>query len=244
MTTFYGYKRLVSVDDWKGLAGEENWRPTRSAYELAHAWQQARGLPTPIAQALNNSGHEALRGLSIELCIVEKPVFLDTMVGPSMTDLMGYGQNAKGDAIVLAVEGKADEPFASRVRAWVRGGDQKTTMKDEPRRTRVRRLEFLSKHLATTVSSDSPLRYQLLHRTVSAVLEAQLHSAAAAVVLVHAFGPDSAENLGDYADFLKQLGGAAATKGVVSGPYQLGEQRDVPTYFLWWQQAAVAGQAA
>jgi hypothetical protein len=30
MTTFFGYKRLVTVDDWRGLAGDNNW-PTRSA---------------------------------------------------------------------------------------------------------------------------------------------------------------------------------------------------------------------
>jgi len=143
-----------------------------------------------------------------DLCLVEKPVFLDTKFGPSMTDLMGYACNAKGDAVVL-----------------------------EPRPTRARRLEFLSKHLSRTISSDSPIRYQLLHRTVSAVLEAQLHGAAAAVVLVQSFGPDTAANFSDFSEFLNELGGGTgATKRVVSGPYQLGEQRDMPTYFLWWQQ--------
>lgn len=236
MTIFYGYKRLATVDDWRGLAGDDKWVPTRSAYELAHCWHQFGGLPEPIASALDASGHELLRGVSVDLCLVEKPVFLDTKIAPSMTDLMAYGRNAKGDAIVLAVEGKTDEPFASRVWAWVRGDEKNPTMTAAPRRTRLRRLEFLSRHLAKTITSDSTLRYQLLHRTVSAVLEAQLHGAAAAVVLAHAFGPDAAENLSDFSDFLRELGGSAVTKGAVSGPYQLGEQRDLPTYFLWWQQ--------
>lgn len=138
--------------------------------------------------------------------------------------------------VILAVEGKADEPFGSLVWAWARGNQKDPSMTAEPRRTRVHRLEFLSKHLSITISPDSSLRYQLLHRTVSAVLEAQLHGAVAAVVLVHAFGPDTAENLSDFSEFLKELGGSIATKGVVSGPYQLGQQRDLPTYFLWWQQ--------
>ena len=175
--------------------------------------------------------------MSVDLCLVEKPVFLDTKIAPSMTDLMAYGSNAKGDAIVLAVEGKADEPFASRVSAWVRGDAMTPMMTTAPRQSRLRRLKFLSKHLAKTITPDSTLRYQLLHRTVSAVLEAQLHGAAAAVVLVHAFGPDAPENLLDFSDFLRELGGSPVTKGTVSGPYQLGEQRDLPTYFLWWQQA-------
>lgn len=195
MTIFYGYKRLVTVDDWRGLAGDEKWVPTRSAYELAHCWHQSGGLPQPIARVLNASGHEVLRGVSIELCLVEKPVFLDTKIAPSMTDLMAYGHNEKGDSIVLAVEGKANEPFASRVWAWVRGDEKNPTMTTAPRQTRLRRLEFLSKHLSKTIGPNSTLRYQLLHRTVSAVLEAQLHGAAAAVVLIHAFGPEPAENL-------------------------------------------------
>jgi len=178
MTTFYGYKRLLTVDDWRGLAGVDKWVPTRSAHELAHSRHTTRGLPEPIADAFDASGHEPLRGLSFDLCLVEKPVFLDTKFGPSMTDLMGYACNAKGDAVVL-----------------------------EPRPTRARRLEFLSKHLSRTISSDSPIRYQLLHRTVSAVLEAQLHGAAAAVVLVQSFGPDTAANFSDFSEFLNELGG-------------------------------------
>jgi hypothetical protein len=243
MATLFGYKRLATVDDWRGLAGDDKWVPTRSAYELAHCWHQFGGLPAPIADALNASGQETLRELSVDLCLVEKPVFLDTKIAPSMTDLMAYGRNGKGDSIVVAVEGKADEPFASPVWAWVRGDEKNATMAAAPRRTRLRRLEFLSKHLAVAVPPDSGLRYQLLHRTVSAVLEAQLHGAVAALVLVHAFGPDAPANLADFAAFLRELGGSDVTKGTVLGPYQLGERRDLPTYFLWWQQAAT-GQAA
>ena len=237
MTIFYGYKRLVTVDDWRGLAGNDKWVPARSAYELAHSWQECGGLPTPIASALSASGHQALRGLSIDLCLVEKPVFLDSRVAPSMTDLMAYGRNAKGDPIVVAVEGKADEPFGSRVWTWVRGDERDPTMAAEPRQTRLRRLEFLSQHLGRSIPSDSPLRYQLLHRTVSAVLEGQLHGAAAALVLVHAFGPESPDNWADFSQFLSVLGSEAVSKGAVAGPIPLGEARSLPTYFLWWQQA-------
>jgi hypothetical protein len=239
MTTFYGYKRLATVDDWRGLAGDDKWVATRSAYELAHCWHNAAGLPVDISRTLDASGHAVLRGLSVDLCLVEKPVFLDTKVAPSMTDLMAYGSNAKGETVVLAVEGKASEPFASRVSHWVRGDQNTPTLSAAPRPTRLRRLEFLSKHLSKPISTESNLRYQLLHRTVSAILEAQLHGAVAAVILVHAFGPDTAGNLTDFSDFLNDLGGGPTPKGTVSGPYLLGEQRDLPTYFLWWQQDVV-----
>jgi hypothetical protein len=241
MTIFYGCKRLVTADDWRGLAGDDKWVAGRSAYELAHCWQPNGGLPAPIASALDASGHEALRGLSIDHCMVEKPVFLDSRVAPSMTDLMAYGRNAKGDPVVVAVEGKADEPFGSRVRAWVRGDEKDPATTAAPRKTRLRRLEFLSRHLGTDIPPDSPLRYQLLHRTASAVLEAQLHGAAAALVLIHAFGPESRDNRADFSQFLSEMGGEGLSKGAVAGPYALGEQRSLPTYFLWWQQA-VHGQ--
>lgn len=238
MTVFSGYKLLTTVDDWRGLAGDDKWVATRSAYELAHAWQAAGGLPKEIAGALDRSGHEALQRLSVDLCLVEKPVFLDTRIAPSMTDLMGYGRNAKGDTIVLAVEGKADEPFASHVWAWVRGDDNNPAMSTVPRKTRVQRLEFLSQHLAIQIPPASTLRYQLLHRTVSAILESQLHGAVAAVVLIHAFGTHGEDNFADFTAFARELGGPTPTPGSVCGPVLLGEHRDLPTYFLWWQQPA------
>lgn len=236
MTTFYGFKKLTNVEDWRGLAGANKWVPSRSAYELAQCWHQSRGLPEPIKNVLNSSGHDLLSGLSVDLCLVEKPVFLDSQIGPSMTDLMAYGRNAKGDAVILAVEGKADEPFASRVSTWLLGDTSDPSAPAEPRPTRLRRLKFLSKHLSLAISPDSPLRYQLLHRTVSAVLEAQLHGAAAAIVLIHVFGQDTSNNHSDFSEFIRQLGGREATKGAVLGPYALGEQGNLPTYFLWWQQ--------
>src|SRR5436305_2685332 len=123
MANFYGYKRLAKVDDWRGLAGDDKWVAGRSAYELAHSWQSSAGLPQPIRAVLDASSHKVLHGLTVDLCLVEKPVFLDTHIGPSMTDLMAYGRNWNGEPIVVAVEGKADEPFGSRVATWVCGDE-------------------------------------------------------------------------------------------------------------------------
>jgi hypothetical protein len=55
MTLFYGYKRLVKPEDWKGLAGADNWVAEHSAYELAYAWQEAGGIPGGIANALGDA---------------------------------------------------------------------------------------------------------------------------------------------------------------------------------------------
>ncbi len=236
MTIFFGYKRLVKLEDWQGLAGDKNWVRAHSAYELACAWQAAHGLPTSIRTALDDSGHEDLKGIELELCLVEKPVFLDTHHAPSMTDVMAYGHNAKGDAVLVGVEGKANEVFGPRVSAWTRGDNKQHSAGAPLRASRVKRLKFLGKHLGRAIDPNSELRYQLLHRTVSVVLEAQLHGAALGVVVVHAFGADAPDNCDDFVAFLHWLGGSANIKGHVTGPCMLGEASDLATYFLWSQQ--------
>lgn len=242
MALFYGYKRLTKADDWQGLAGADKWVPTRSAYELAHSWQPAGGLPPSIARAFGQGTDDVLKGICLDYCLVEKPVFLDTNAAPSMTDLMAYARNANGDRVVVAVEGKADEPFGSPVWRWARGDARDVRLEDEVRATRCRRLKFLSTHLGKPISTESKLRYQLLHRTVSAVLEAQLHGAVAAVVVVHAFGSLCPENFSDFETFLSHLSSIRPVPGFVVGPLQLGEGRDIPTLFLWQQDAvSVAG---
>jgi hypothetical protein len=101
-------------------------------------------------------------------------------------------------------------------------------------------LRFLARHLGVDIGTESRLRYQLLHRTVSAVLEAQLHGAGAAVVLVHAFGPEAIHNWDDFSDFIQHLGGPLPATGKVAGPYAVAEKKELPVYFLWWQQSASA----
>src|SRR5947207_8169725 len=148
MTSFYGYKRLAKIDDWRAIIGPKNWQPKASAYELAHCWADSGRLPIAISTAIERSGHEMLRGVTLHLCLVEKPVFLDTKTAPSMTDLMGYGSNEKGEEIILAMEGQAKESFALLVRAWVKGGSLVPATTAASRPTRLRRVEVLSSDLS------------------------------------------------------------------------------------------------
>lgn len=76
MTQFYGMRRLNKAEDWKGFAGEDNWVPTRSAFEVAHAWHEAGGFPADVAEAFERSDQEVLRNLRLDVAFVEKPVFL------------------------------------------------------------------------------------------------------------------------------------------------------------------------
>ena len=238
MTLFFGYKRLAKPEDWKSLAGDDNWVPEHSAYELAHSWQVVGGIPPGIAAALDSADASPLTGLRLDMALVEKPVFLDTRVAPSMTDLIGYARNVRDEPVILAVEGKAQEPFGLPVRSWLRGDVLEPAQTAKPRPTRTRRFEFLCDRLGLGPDPECALRYQLFHRTVSAVTEAEMQAAAAAVVIVHAFGPHAAANWTDYEHFLNALGLESVVPGKVFGPAHLGTRRATDTYFLWWQDPA------
>jgi hypothetical protein len=233
MAQFFGMLKLAGPDAWKGLAGENKWREGRSAYELAYAWHGAGGIPIRIRETFDTAGHPELQKLKLEIGFVEKPVFLDTPIGPSMTDIMGYARNGAGEPVILAVEGKATEPFGLPVRAWLRGDVAVPSADAVPRPTRVQRLRFLAERLGLTVDPDSPLRYQLLHRTVSAVLEGTLAGASAAVLLVHSFAQEDETNWAAYSDFVQALGAGLPAKGVVSGPVRVPAAPGMKLFALW-----------
>lgn len=236
MATFFGMTKLGRPEDWKGLAGESRWRPTRSAYELAYAWHGGpNGIPQGIAVAFNQSGIPELSKLKLEVGFVEKPTFLDTATGPSMTDIMAYARNESGDPVIFAVEGKATESFGLPVRMWVRGDEAAIDPTTKARPSRARRLRYLAERLGLEVNEDSELYYQLLHRTVSGVMEAALHGATCAVLIVHSFAPDDTQNWQAYAAFLKALGAPEPMKDRITGPIALSSGQGVKLYALWYQ---------
>jgi hypothetical protein len=150
-----------------------------------------------------------------------------------MNDLMGYARNGRGDRVVLAVEGKTDETFGLPVGSWVKGDRLVPRAEDAVRPTRVRRLAFLSEQLGLQISIDSPLRYQLLHRTTSALLEGALAGAVATLVVIHSFAAEDTPNWDDFVAFLASLGATLTNKGEVIGPLYPRGGAAMPLYFLW-----------
>ena len=90
------------------------------------------------------------------------------------------------------------------------------------------RLSFLLATLALPKQINGAIRYQLLHRAASAVLEGERYRAKAAVLLVHSF---SAKRAGwsDYRAFLN-LFGVEAENGK---PQLLGGNQAVPLFAVW-----------
>src|SRR5439155_16884029 len=114
----------------------------------------------------------------------------------------GYG--------VIAVEGKAREPFGPLVSEW-----NDTSGKQE-------RLADLCLQLGLDASTVGGLHYQLLHRTVSALLEAGRYGAREALMLVHSFDADDT-SLDAYQAFAAGLGLTNAAANAITSSTVRGE---------------------
>jgi len=171
------YLPSTGADQWQWLLASPGvqWKHTASAMALADAWETANGFPSPVAECLATDPE--LTGLELLLGLPEHRVPLNGGSRASQTDLFVLARNEKSGLVAIAVEGKAREPFGDdTVRGW-RGGEG-----------RERRLTYLLEVLELADDDRlGPIRYQLLHRTASAVIEARRFGARHAVMLVHSF---------------------------------------------------------
>lgn len=183
---FHPGKPLGNPHDARAYLADpiKHWRPDYSAFELATAWLGRDGVPAKVDRLLR----EALGDYELVEGFFEKETPLDDLGRPSQTDLLVLLRTSEGLAVV-GVEGKAREPFGPLVSEWK--GDH-------------RRLEGLCARLGLEPSMSGDLRYQLLHRTVAAVVEAGRYGASDAIMLVHSFDPGDA-SLSDYVKFAERL---------------------------------------
>ncbi len=109
-----------------------------------------------------------------------------------------------GQHIAIAVEGKVEEPFGQTLDEWG----------IENSEGRKKRFAFLKEELGLSEDILGTIRYQLLHRTVSAVLEAKRFNARYAVMIVHSFSPED-EWFEDYQAFLDLFGVTGLINGLI-----------------------------
>lgn len=189
------------------LGKPTHFRPDRSGGALAISWFKANRLPSSIADVLSRDAR--LSGAELVDGFLERKVDLGDGSTASQTDLLailGVGDHLA----VMAVEGKVDESFGPFVADWLK--------KDQKKR-RSLRLNSLRKTLSLLDSDVGDLRYQLLHRTASALYEAHRYRAPVAIMMVHSFCPSST-GLADYQAFAARLGLNGANKGELAGPVQ------------------------
>ena len=214
------YAPVDGLATWRSRLADpkKHWVRTKSAFETAVFWElgsrQPRGLHPAVCALLDREER-----LSRAVAIASFPEHCVQLPGgstASQSDVWAILKLKDGLAS-LAVEGKAGESFAETVGEW------RTNASDG----KARRLEFLCEQLGLNSGVDDLLRYQLLHRAASALIEADRIGAVAAILLVLAFTEDTTSR-SDFTRFTSCLGST-----FVSDRLCLAASTKTP-FFLGW----------
>ena len=204
---------------WKKfLADPKHWKTGYSAKALAYCWQEANGFPESVRSVFKKSGIELFQDIKLLLALPEYQVPLPGGARPSQNDIFVLAR-AKDQLVSITVEGKVSEPFGQTVAEWRKDGSA----------GKRERLSYLLQKLDLEKSTSiDEIRYQLLHRTVSALIEAKRFRAKSALMLVHSFS-QSDEGLDDYGDFLALFNAKGSVNSISFGKNING----VNLYFGW-----------
>ena len=198
-----------------------HWKTGHSAKTLAYCWQEANDFPRSVKKVFRDSKLKLFRDVELLLAFPEYKVPLPGGTTCSQNDIfiLAKGNN---QLISIAVEGKVDEPFDKTVGEW----------KAKEGRGKPVRLDYLCKLLRLDKRRIEDIRYQLLHRTASAVIEAEKFRADNALMLVHSFSQrkeQDNEGFRDYCRFLALFG----VKGGLDSIVFAGSVKGIDLFFGW-----------
>lgn len=182
-------------DDWQQFLAKPDlqWATGYSARTLAYAWEAADGLPREIADLTS----AAFGPGELLFAIPEHKTALPGGRRESQSDVFALVRHQSGLA-TYAIEGKVDEPFGPTVAEWL--VDASAGKRE--------RLDFILDLLGIQQCPDI-IRYQLLHRTASALVEADRFGANLAGMIVHSFSPENRWRA-EFDQFVELLGVSAA----------------------------------
>jgi hypothetical protein len=209
-----------SPDDWRQFLADpqKHWRTGFSAKTLAYCWENADGFPPEVARLFSDSGIPCFQNVLLLLALPEYQVSLPGGRRASHNDIFALAKAHDGHLMAIAIEGKVSEGFGQTIGEW-------NLVKSQGRKIR---LEFLKEQLGLANEVPSHIRYQLLHRTVSALIEAVRFNAASAVMIVHSFSQAN-EGFEDYEAFLALFGAKASLDQLVL----LTETHGISLYCGW-----------
>ena len=213
------YLPSCDPEDWKKLLTDpdKQWKKEYSARTLAESWIESGDIPTSVKNVFENSELDLFKEIEILFAFPEYKVSLPPTYGhPSQNDLFLLGKSGE-ELISIPVEGKVSEPFDKKVAKWLDGSPGKRE-----------RLEYICAELGLDLSSVQQIRYQLLHRTVSALIMAKKLNAKNALMMVHSFS-ECNEGLSDFQQF-------ASIMNVKIGPNEIKRVKTVSgkTLYLAW----------
>ena len=211
---------LKTLDEWKArlASPDAQWKDGYSAKALARRWVDADGFPPEVAGLL--ASNEGTRGAQPLIAIPEHAVPLRGGGRASQTDLWVLARTARG-LLSIAVEGKVSESFGPTVGEWRTNASSGKT----------ERWRYVCRLLDIEADCRPTIRYQLFHRTVSALVEAERFCARAAAVVVHSFSP-TVESFGDFQQFVAMLGARLEGPGRM---VDVAPRQGIDLYFGWAQ---------
>jgi len=206
-------------EDWRNYLAEplKQWRSGYSAKTLAYCWEEADGFPSSVKKVFSQSKIPCLKEIELLFAIPEHQVPLPGGSRSSQSDIFVLAKAAQ-QLISITVEGKVNEPFGPTVDEWLQ--------KSSPGKRK--RLSYLCEKLGLSIEGLDEIRYQLLHRTVSALMEAERFGASSAMMLVHSFSQEHAW-LSDYHSFLAIFGKEGGCNMVTF----IGEKAGITLYLAW-----------
>jgi hypothetical protein len=215
------YIPASSFEQWRQFTAQPDlhWVEGRSAMETAKAWHNTTGFPAPVERMFRAAG-EPFASLKPLLVIPEHKVPLEGGNRDSQNDVWVLASHEKGLASIT-VEGKVDETFGERLAAWYKN----------PSSGKKTRLQFLKDTIGLSDLSaqhNGNIRYQLLHRAASALIEAKRFWADTAVMLVHSFS-DQDIGLEDFRAFTQLFGVSPLPDQLVP----LRRPSGIPLYAAW-----------
>jgi hypothetical protein len=192
MQRFFTTDAVTSLEDVRKRLADpiKHWRKGYSAFELADKWISADDFPQAVRQVMD--AYPLFWGARLIEAFFERKVELETPGRPSQNDILVYAKLSSG-FLAIAVEGKVREPF------------DKYIFEKEMTPGVETRILGLCNRLEISPDKVQRIRYQLLHRAVSAVLEAERYGAEHALMLVHSFCARNT-SFEDYHDFATLLG--------------------------------------
>ncbi len=186
-------------ESWKQFLAKPDlhWSIGFSARTLAHSWEAANGVPPEVGTLL-----DPVVGPVEPLAIIpEHKTPLPGGTRESQSDVFLLARHAEG-TIACTIEGKVDEPFGPTVGKQMLGASP----------GQIERTRFLMAQLGLSACPDH-IHYQLVHRTVSALIEAERFDTTDAAMIVHSFSP-TRRWFDAFAAFVDLLGCGVAEPGV------------------------------